>query len=306
MGADEQANVGRLQGAVDRPLPQQGGIAQELSDVAGHLQGQAGAQFRAAGQACLRFVRLGPGRSQPEQLQWRLPVSPPARFGLQAGHVQPGARQASGAELVHGGDQFGAGAPVVPHRIAGVRHGAGREIGLEIAAAEAVDRLLGIANHHQQMATAAEGQPQDSPLDGIGVLKFIDQGGAVALGHRSQQGRGGCGVRAWIEVAKQLGVGAQAQALAPSGQLPAPPVAAMEQDQLSGTIHQIGHGLHQRTLNRQGIAPLRRPGHLAKGAGVEKGGEHLLPQHRLVTGPAAGLVVARRGDEGLHRGGVAP
>ncbi len=64
----------------------------------------------------------------------------------------------------------------------------------QIGAAELEDGLLGIADHEEPAFAAVEKQPaKDAPLQGIGVLKFIDDGVVIALPQDGEQMRG-----AWI------------------------------------------------------------------------------------------------------------
>ena len=62
----------------------------------------------------------------------------------------------------------------------------GLEVGVHVGAAEAVDRLLGVADEHQR-AVPVERLAQDRPLHRVGVLELVDQHHAVA---RPQPRRG--------------------------------------------------------------------------------------------------------------------
>ncbi len=93
----------------------------------------------------------------------------------------------------------------VEHRVVGVEQGlvaapvgvqgvlrAGRprgvEIGIDVGAAEGVDRLLGVADEHQagRRAVVDEGPSQDVPLDGVSVLELVDQHHSVPRRSRWQ------------------------------------------------------------------------------------------------------------------------
>ena len=78
----------------------------------------------------------------------------------------------------------------------------GREVGDDVAAAERVDRLLGVADQHHRGVTG-EGAVEHLPLLGVGVLELVDQHDPPALAHplagrcvvarrvRRRAGRGG-------------------------------------------------------------------------------------------------------------------
>ena len=62
-------------------------------------------------------------------------------------------------------------------------------VGGQITTPEAVDRLLGIPHHQQQVAfTTTEGALQQTPLHGVGVLKLIHHHRPVALLQRGKPG----------------------------------------------------------------------------------------------------------------------
>jgi len=176
-----------------------------------------------------------------------------AGLGLHGGHVQAGAHQAGPHQGIEPRHQGLAGAAVFGEAVAGAGRRRRLAIGGQFAAAEAVDRLLGIAHHHQQVlrAGAGEGLLQDAPLDRVGVLEFIDQGGAVALGHGRQQRRlTALRIRAWIERFEQLTETHLAAAFAPAGQLAAATMGEVQQRQFRRPIHQRGDRLHQWTLRQ--------------------------------------------------------
>ena len=57
----------------------------------------------------------------------------------------------------------------------------GREVGVDVGAAEGVDRLLGVADQDERRLAVAEGALDDLPLDRVGVLELVDQDDPVAL-----------------------------------------------------------------------------------------------------------------------------
>ena len=141
---------------------------------------------------------------------------------------------------------------------------------------------------------AAEGSLQDAPLDRIGVLEFIDQGGAVASGHGAQQR---CirllarpqrvarvNLLAGIELLEQLAVAHLAAALASTRQFGAAPVGEMQQQQLRRAIHQIGDRLQQLGLGQAGALGVRSALQLLHRAGVEIVAQRLHLQEISVAG----------------------
>jgi hypothetical protein len=56
----------------------------------------------------------------------------------------------------------------------------GREVRVDIGAAEPVDRLFRIADEIEGMPAVAEKGGEDLPLGRVGVLKLVDQGGGIA------------------------------------------------------------------------------------------------------------------------------
>ena len=170
-----------------------------------------------------------------------------APTGLHRRHRQIGALQPRGHQGIEPCHQGRRGAAVFDQAAAIARGHliGGLAVGGQLAAAEAIDRLFGVAHHHQQVLgpRAGEGPLQDAPLDRIGVLKLIDQGGPVAAGHRLQQWGGGCGIGAGVEPFEQLAKPHLAGRSPPLGQLAAGPVGEVQQQQLRRPLHQGGDGL---------------------------------------------------------------
>ena len=73
--------------------------------------------------------------------------------------------------------------------------GARAAVGVDVAAAEAVNGLLGVADHHQAAALVAGGVAveavEDAVLLGVGVLEFVHQGDRPGLEQRIGQRRAG-------------------------------------------------------------------------------------------------------------------
>ena len=143
---------------------------------------------------------------------------------------------------------------------------------------------------------SAEGPLQDAPLDRIGVLEFIDQGGAVAAGHRLQQGGWGLGVWARVELLQQLAEAHLAGRLAAQRQLAAAPVGEVQQQQLRRTLQQGGNGLQQRPLGQRHPIAVGLGRRLGERAGVEVLAQVALGQHRGVVGHGAVEAI----DPALH------
>ena len=101
------------------------------------------------------------------------------------------ARIAEGRALEHGlepVEQGLVGAPVDPERLGGARGVGRREVGDDVAAAEGVDGLLGVADQHHR-GRVGEGALEDLPLHGVGVLELVDQHELPAPAH-ARAGRG--------------------------------------------------------------------------------------------------------------------
>ena len=130
----------------------------------------------------------------------RLAIAPRAGFhGLvHDGRHRPFRAQPRTGRGIKGVDRFhvgAAGAVVgVEREPVLLRHGgAGALVGLHVAAAEAVDRLLGVADHHQPTARLAVGvaidRVKDAELHRIGILELVHQrhgpGGMQGIGQRA-------------------------------------------------------------------------------------------------------------------------
>ncbi len=80
----------------------------------------------------------------------------------------------------------------------------GQQVGEQIRAAKAVDGLLGIADHKEQLLLAGEQTAEDLILQWIGVLKFIHQRGAVLGLNRLCQGRSAIAVERLVGPREQI------------------------------------------------------------------------------------------------------
>ena len=86
--------------------------------------------------------------------------------------------------LVHRLHQSGRRTPVVEEIVDSIRCLSGLLVGVEISSSKAVDRLLGIPHHQQEMVWCREAGFQQAPLQWIRVLKFVDESHAIALLNR--------------------------------------------------------------------------------------------------------------------------
>ena len=102
---------------------------------------------------------------------------------------------------VQRGDEVLIAAPVGGQCLLVTRHARGREVGVDVGAAEGVDRLLGVADQHEGalrrpavLDVLGERAPDDVPLDRVGVLELVDQGDPVALAQFGDSERAGRGI----------------------------------------------------------------------------------------------------------------
>ena len=116
----------------------------------------------------------------------------PEGEGLARGRVVPEQGVHGGHDAGRGAAVFGKVVPPVFRYVAG-----GGRVGLDVAPAEGVDGLLGVADEKDGDARipVKEGAAEDFVLDRIGVLELVDEHGAVLLAQRGDQGRGGGAVR---------------------------------------------------------------------------------------------------------------
>ena len=92
---------------------------------------------------------------------------------------------------VQGGQQAWIGPPV---HVEGVAVGVwrvvpGGQVGEDVRAAKAVDGLFGIADQEHRLAGVGVDIAENRVLHRVGVLKFVDQGGGVAVAQGFHQRR---------------------------------------------------------------------------------------------------------------------
>ena len=85
-------------------------------------------------------------------------------------------------QLLHRREQRRVAAPVDRQRLLGRRGGGRGEVRRDVAAAERVDGLLGVADQHHR-GVAAEGPVEHLPLHRVGVLELVDQHDLPPLPH---------------------------------------------------------------------------------------------------------------------------
>ena len=101
-------------------------------------------------------------------------------------------------------------------------------------------------------------------------MKFIDQGGAVALADGLEQRTARTVVtRTWVQLFEQLTEAHLSAALAAKHEFLAAPMAEMEQHRFSGSIHQVCDRSQQLRLRQRHPVAMGCSRHLGEGPGVE-------------------------------------
>ena len=101
----------------------------------------------------------------------------------------------AGGQDVHGVDHSGVGPLIGTERERGGRL-LGGQVGVDVAATEGVDGLLGVAHQDERGAgPGTEERLEDLPLDGVGVLELVDERDVELGAHFGRHGgRGDEGV----------------------------------------------------------------------------------------------------------------
>ena len=102
------------------------------------------------------------------------------------------AERGAGEQPLEGVEQRLVAAPVDRQRLLHGGGVGGLEVGRDVAAAERVDRLLGVADQHHR-GVPAEGPVEDLPLHRVGVLELVDEHDAPPLPHPLRGGPVGVG-----------------------------------------------------------------------------------------------------------------
>ena len=111
-----------------------------------------------------------------------------------------------------------------------IRRPLGVPVGVDIGSAKSVNRLLRIADQKHCRAGASEDEAKDIPLQGVRVLKLVDEGRPVALAQKPPQMRPPEGVgKGAVQVGREVVVGQQVLL---SLQYPDLPVVFLEQGPL--------------------------------------------------------------------------
>ncbi len=165
---------------VEQPADVEGEVAR---DVRAHVvDGQRGPRALAEG--------VAPHGPQPQRRAHRGADQPAvAVVGLdRTDHDALGPELGAGEQLLEGRQQAGVAAPVDRQGLAGRGGGGCLEVRGDVAAAEGVDGLLGVADEHHR-GDPAEGAVEDLPLHGVGVLELVDEHDRPALAHPHPGGR---------------------------------------------------------------------------------------------------------------------
>ena len=248
---------------------------EELGDVGGAVGGHRLAGLTGGDQALAQSETVARQSAQPERGRVRRPDQPGLlvhradRVDDDAGIPQGGAAQHHLQPL----DQRGVGAPVDPEGgpVGGVASRG--EVGHDVAAAEGVDRLLGVADEHHRRV-AVERAAQHTPLDRVGVLELVDQDHPPPVAHPLARGRGRVG-EGGVEAGEQVVVAEQ----------PEPPLAPVEL-----TAYVAGE-LHPRLPGRGGAGCVGDVGlRVADGGAPELEGDVAAERRRLAVGGEAAEV----------------
>ena len=140
-----------------------------------------------------------------------------------------------------------------------VRGVARSEVGVDVAAAEAVDRLLGIADHEQRRRDAgrAEHAFEDAPLARVGVLELVHQRDRVLRAQPVDQGLGVRAVQRIGDAVDQIVIGLHALLPLEAGEAGSSVVAQCMQQLDAAGVLPFGHGGERVQVRRHGIADRR-------------------------------------------------
>ncbi len=237
-GGDGGVGVAAIPGPVGRDARAR---IQQRDDVAGEVARDQAARGHVADIATLgqRQRRVVAGRhAEPHRRRHRRarqprPVVPRGGADMPVGDSlvpEPDA----GEQRVVGVDQALVAAPVDRERGLGAGGARRVEVGVDVGAAEGVDRLLGVGDQNERRAAVGERAPHDLPLRGIGVLELVDEHDVEAVaqprGGRLRAGAGQRAAQAGDEIVVghhrhralaplQLGAGAERQPHAHRGHL---------------------------------------------------------------------------------------
>ena len=167
-----------------------GGQRQQARDLVGAGVGRQFGGVLAAG-GFVRLLRLQPLEAERRPVVVDLQ---PAAGGRLRRHRLIGdafdqKRQLAREQGVDGAHQRRLGPAVGVQRVMMLRVSARRQIGEDVCAAKAVDGLFRVAHQEDRPLLRDEAMSEDRVLDGVRVLKLVDQRHLKAAGHVSRQQR---------------------------------------------------------------------------------------------------------------------
>ena len=234
-------------------------LLQLLQHHRGEPLGQLFLQGTAAG------GRLG---GQHQQLQCRGVLGwGGGAAGLHRGHRQFGSGETGSHQAVQPLHQRCRCAEVVEQVIDPLHLIPRCHVGGQITTTEAVDRLLGIPDHQQQVAfTTTKGALQQAPLHGVCVLKLIHHHSPVAL---LQGGKPGNSAIAGVHGGQQAAKGDHTAAATAAVQLPQAPFQQVLPGALNRCIPERRNSGLQSRRHQAGVGLTALARDLAPTAGVE-------------------------------------
>ena len=185
VGANQYGDVARLQRPVFKVQTAFLRIVERGGDFVGAVFGGAFAQDVFVG-------RFGIGTVQPAHLNGRPCGGEPACFPRSADVGIVDAFQDKRAvfaaeQCADTVDQLGVAAVVGGEGVMVPRVFGGLEVGIDVGAAEAVNRLFGVADEEQRVALRDKDFLENFVLQRVGVLKFVNQGDAPVSGDGLRQ-----------------------------------------------------------------------------------------------------------------------
>ena len=110
----------------------------------------------------------------------------------------------------------------------------GGDVGEDVGAAEAVDGLFGVTDQIEGIACFTADALEDLPLQRVGILELVDQGGAIACAQASGQALSAGGGQCRVQVQQQVIEAAQVPAPFAAGEFRLHPIvqAGLPLDQL--------------------------------------------------------------------------
>ena len=161
-------------------------------------------------------------------------------------------------QRVVGVDEALVAAPVDLERRALVGPVGRLEVGVDVGAAEGVDRLLRVADEDERRAAVAERAAHDVPLDGVGVLELVDEDDAVALSEALRRGLAAGALERVVEAGEQVVVGHDRHLALAAFELVAHGERQAAAHRLDGVLRRVlGLDAHRRVVDRDPRDPHR-------------------------------------------------